>query len=82
MTVRLADDGAIRLEGVCAIDDADRLLELRLAHPGAVIDWRDCEQAHTAIIQLLSVGSASIVGPPAGVFLREMIEPLLRTPEG
>lgn len=78
MTVRLADDGVIVLEGVCPIEDADRLLELRTADPDAVIDWRACDQAHSAVIQLLFIGDPKILGAPSGDFLRQMIGPQLK----
>ena len=77
MTVRLGEDGAIRLEGACPIEDAEDLLRLRILYPDAAIDWRACDQAHTAMVQLLSVGQPTLVGPPTGNFLREMIAPLL-----
>lgn len=82
MTVRLAQDGRIVLEGACLLEQADRLLELRTANPSAIIDWRDCEQAHSAVIQLLFVGEPTVIGPPSGAFLRQMIGPLLiKSPE-
>jgi hypothetical protein len=76
MSVRL-DDGVIRLEGVCAIEDAETLLALRCADPRAPIDVTACEQAHTAVIQLLTVGNPTVKGPPAGAFLCRMIWPRL-----
>ena len=77
MTVFMADDGVIHLEGVCPIEDADHLLELRTANPGAAIDWRACEQAHSAVIQLLFAGRPTVVGPPSGPFLHQMVGPQL-----
>ena len=78
MTVRMADDGAILLEGECPIDDADRLLELRTVHPESIVDWRACTHAHSAVIQLLLIGRPAVLGPPSADFLRQMIQPLVK----
>jgi hypothetical protein len=77
MPVSLDPKGVIRLEGVCPIEEAETLLALRLANPDAPIDWTGCDQAHTAVIQLLFVGRPTLVGSPKGEFLNEMIQPLL-----
>ena len=50
MTVERDVDGSIRLSGACPQDDAERLLRLVLDDPTAIVDWRACEQAHTAVI--------------------------------
>ena len=77
MTVALSDDGAVRLEGDCPIDDAEALLRYLVETPGATIDWRDCERVHTAIVGVLLASGAPLRGPPAGAFLRTWVEPLL-----
>jgi hypothetical protein len=77
MTVALSDDGAVRLEGDCPIDDAEALLRYLVETPGATIDWRDCERVHTAIVGVLLASGAPLRGPPAGAFLREWIAPSL-----
>jgi len=83
MTVRLVDGEPLRLEGDCPIEDAETLLAHMLASPGVTVDWRACEWAHTAVIQVLLASGAPLRGPPAGAFLRERIEPLLvRTTDG
>jgi hypothetical protein len=48
-----------------------------LADPDAPIDWRACDGAHTAVIQVLLAGRRVLAGPPAGAFLRAHVEPLL-----
>lgn len=77
MTVRLTADGDIRLEGICPIDDAEPLLRLLLSNRGARVDWRACEQAHAAVIQLLLAAGPPMVGPPANGFLQAWVAPLL-----
>ena len=73
MTVRIGDDGTIVLEGACPIDDAEPLLQHLLAHPGAAVDWRRCEHAHTAVLQVLMASGRRLVGPPGSVFLRGLV---------
>lgn len=78
MTVRTADDGAIELADVCPADDAERLLRLLLERPDATIDWRLCEDAHAAVVQVLLASSAPVRGPPRGQFLSRFVAPLVR----
>ena len=77
MTVRLASDGAIRLEGACTDADAEPLARFLLLDPAAAVDWRDCDHAHTAVVQLLLAARRPPRGPPRSLFLRTWVEPLL-----
>jgi hypothetical protein len=77
MTVRVENDGTIILEGACPIEDAEVLLQHLLASPGAQVDWRTCDSAHTAVIQVLMASAARLIGPPRGGMLRVLIEPAL-----
>ena len=74
MPVRLTDGAAITLEGACSIEDAEFLLNQLLAAPQATVDWRACDQAHTAVIQILLRSKAVLRGPPRGKFLRSWVE--------
>ena len=78
MTVRLSATGTIVLEGICPLEDAETLQQQLLAVPLATVDWIACEQAHTAVIQVLMASGAVLQGPPAGEFLRTWLEPLLQ----
>ena len=77
MTVRLNVDGAIVLEGICPVEDAEALQRLLLEHPNAAVDWRVCEAAHTAVLQVLLVARPAIKGPPRAAFLQHFIVPIL-----
>jgi hypothetical protein len=79
MTVRLSTDGTIELDGICTIEDAETLHRHLLAAPRAAVDWRSCEQAHTAVIQVLMASRRVVHGPPAGDFLRTRLAPLLKS---
>jgi hypothetical protein len=77
MTVRLAEDATLQLEGDCPIEDAEVLLRHLLETPGATVDWRACERLHSAVVQVLLASGAPLKGPPAGAFLRDWLEPVL-----
>ncbi|MCJ2016431.1 hypothetical protein MKK84_03145 [Methylobacterium sp. E-065] len=54
MTVVLrTDDGTIRLEGTCPVEDAETLAALILEDPGRPVDWVGCTRMHTAVYQVL-----------------------------
>jgi hypothetical protein len=75
--VRLETDGAILLEGACGDADAEPLARLLLLNPAAPIDWRGCDHAHTAVVQLLLAARRATRGPPGSLFLATWVEPLL-----
>ena len=77
MTVRLNEGGDIELAGDCAAEDADALLRHLIAAPGATVDWRACDHAHTAVVQVLLASGAAVRGPARSVFLTQWVEPLL-----
>jgi hypothetical protein len=76
VTVRLID-GAIVLEGACPVEDAEPLQSLLLQHPAAAVDWRACDAAHTAVLQVLLVAKPSICGRARAAFLQNFIRPVL-----
>jgi len=77
MTVRVAENGTIVLAENCPVEDAEALVRLLLADPAAEVDWSGCDQAHTAVVQVLLACGRRIQGPPRAIFLRNWIEPLL-----
>jgi hypothetical protein len=77
MSVRLAN-GVIILEGDCPVDEAESLLELLLANPGASVDWSACGRLHTAVVQVLLVTRPPMEGEPGTPFLRQWIDPIIR----
>ena len=82
MTVRAAADGCIELVGICPSGDAEALLQLLLADPGATVDWRQCSAAHTAVVQVLMAARPTLRGPPAGTSLRDWVGPALTCATG
>lgn len=77
MTVRLAEDGTIVLEGGCPVEEAEMLQQLFLRHPAARIEWRNCNYAHTAVLQMLLAVKPEISSPPKSAFLRDWVYPIL-----
>ena len=78
MTVRITSDGSIALEGICGSEDAEELLQQVLAHPAATVDWRACEAAHTAVVQVLMAARPILLGPPVGAQLKNWVQPWLK----
>jgi hypothetical protein len=81
MTVRVRDDATIELADACPAEDAESLLRLLLERPGSTVDWRSCDDAHAAVVQVLLASGAPVRGPPCGEFLSRFVGPLLRQAE-
>jgi hypothetical protein len=77
MTVRLAGE-VIILEGDCPVEEAEPLLELLSANPGAAVDWSACGQLHTSLVQVLLAIRPPVNGDPENPFLRHWIAALMR----
>jgi hypothetical protein len=73
----IARSGAIALSGHCGSEDAEPLLQQLLANPDAPIDWSECEDAHTAVVQLVMACGRPLFGSPKDSFLRQWVEPML-----
>lgn len=82
MTVRALDSGEIRLEGRCPSADAETLLSRLAGDPDAVVDWRACEYAHAAVVQVLLAARPPMVGPAGGAFLETFVAPLIARRRG
>jgi hypothetical protein len=78
LTIVLHDANTIRLIGTCPSNEGEVLLQYLLANPQAEVDWRGCESAHAAVIQVILVSRRPLRGPPAGQFLERLIDPALR----
>jgi hypothetical protein len=63
MTVLRGDTGAIVLDGVCPVEDAEPLLQMLQTMPAAEVDWRRCRQLHTAVLQLVLASGRALIGP-------------------
>ncbi len=77
MTVTMNASDRIDLTGICPAEDAEILLQHLLAHSDAAIDWRGCETAHSAVVQVLMAARRAMLGTPAGTFIRVFVAPAL-----
>jgi hypothetical protein len=73
VSIETAADGTILLKGDCPSEDAELLLKQLLVSPGASVDLRACETAHTAVIQVLMAAKARIIGPAAGATFNQWV---------
>lgn len=74
MTVKRDGDGVIVLDGECAVEDAEVLLEHLLARPAgqaATVDWSACSRIHTAVLQVLMAAGPDMRGTCGDLFVRD-----------
>lgn len=80
MTVSVRDDGTLQLQGSCEIEDAETLLQILSVDAKVTVDWRLCNYAHTAVIQVLMALQPTLIGPPASDFLTAYLGDFLPGP--
>ena len=77
MTVRRSDSGAIVLDGICPVEDAEPFLQLLQTMPAAEVDWRQCRQLHTAVFQLVLASGSAPIGPCGDPWIAQWLGPKL-----
>jgi hypothetical protein len=77
VTVRRSDSGTVVLEGVCSVEDAEALLQLLQTVPGAMLDWTQCRQLHTAVLQVVLASGLDPVGPCGDAWVAQWLAPKL-----
>ena len=77
MTVRRSDTGTVILDGVCAVEDAEPLLQMLQATPAAVVDWTRCRQLHTAVLQVIMASGIAPIGPCGDAWVKQWLAPKL-----
>ena len=77
MTVRRGDNGAFVLEGDCPVEDAEPLLQMLQNMPTAGIDWTQCRQLHTAVLQVILASGTAPIGPCGDAWVAEWLAPKL-----
>lgn len=63
MTVTRRDAESIVMEGTCGAEDAEALLQMLIETPAARLDWRRCNQLHTAVAQIVLAAGPAVQGP-------------------
>ena len=79
MAIRRAAD-TIFLDGVCAVEDAETLLE-HLQSGATTIDWSGCSHLHAACLQVLMVAQLPLRGTPENPEIARWLEPILHSIE-
>ena len=77
MTIRRSDEGIVILGGVCAVEDAESLLQMLQATPAASVDWTQCRQLHTAVLQVIMASGGSPTGPCGDEWVEQWLAPKL-----
>jgi hypothetical protein len=75
MTVRRSDDGTVVLDGVCLVEDAEPLLRMVQTMPAAVVDWTQCRQLHTAVLQVVLASGIATIGPCGDAWVARWVAP-------
>jgi hypothetical protein len=57
------DSGAILLDGICPVEDAEELLQMLQTTPAARLDWTRCTHLHTAVLQVILAARIGPAGP-------------------
>ena len=73
MTIRRSDEGTVILDGVCAVEDAEPLLQMLQATPAAVVDWTQCRQLHTAVLQIIMASGVDPIEPCGDTWVRQWL---------
>jgi len=74
MTVHRGDD-TVLLEGVCAVEDAELLMQ-ELQAGATSVDWSGCSHLHTACLQVLLATRIPVIGTPQNPALTHWLAPL------
>jgi len=82
VTVRRSDTGTVILEGACAVEDAEPLLQLLLlGAPERTVDWTMCSHLHTAVVQVLLASGITPVGPCGDAWVGQWMAPEISSRE-
>jgi hypothetical protein len=73
MSVHRDDSGAIVLDGVCPVEDAEPLLRMLQTTPAAGLDWTRCSQLHTAVLQVILAAGMVPAGPCGDAWVGQWI---------
>ena len=77
MTVRRGDTGIVILEGACAVEDAEPVLQMLQAAPTPAVDWTTCSHLHTAVVQVILASGAALTGPCGDKWVQNWVAPEL-----
>jgi hypothetical protein len=75
VSVRRDDRGAIVLDGVCPVEDAEPLLQMLQTTPAAALDWSHCSRLHTAVLQVILAARITPAEPCGDPWVRRWVIP-------
>jgi hypothetical protein len=75
VSLRRDEAGAIVLDGVCPVEDAEPLLQMLQATPTAMLDWSRCNHLHTAVLQVILAARIAPAGPCGDPWIRQWMAP-------
>jgi hypothetical protein len=73
MTIKRDDQGVIVLDGECAVEDAETLLQLLQTQPEGPVDWSGCTRLHTAVLQVLMAAAPPMRGECGDAFVARWV---------
>jgi hypothetical protein len=76
MTV-VVEEKVIRLQGICAAEDAETLVTRLQVAPESEIDVSACRHLHGAVVQVLLALRPNVRGMAEDIFLRDWVIPNL-----
>jgi hypothetical protein len=73
VSVRRDHNGAIVLEGVCSVEDAEPLLQMLQITPAGPLDWRRCGLLHAAVLQVVLAARIAPAGPCGDPWIQQWV---------
>ena len=74
------DQGIVRFDGHCVVEDAMKLLEIFQTAPEAQVDLTACQTMHMALLQVLVAARPRVVASPANRTMADLIHRMIGDP--
>ena len=65
-------------KGVCAVEEAEPLLQWLQDQPRGKVNLKECEHVHTAVLQVMLAAKVMVTLPPEDAELAKWLIPVLR----
>jgi hypothetical protein len=76
----LFDQGVIRFDGHCAVEEAMTLLEIFQVAPDAAVDLGNCDGMHAALLQVMVAARPHILSLPVERLLADLVTRMVGEP--
>jgi hypothetical protein len=74
VTVRRNEDGTIVLDSPSVVEDAEQLAQMLQATPAVPVDWTQCRQLHTAVLQVILAARPALAGDCGDAWIRQWMK--------